>query len=81
MQVSLCFTACTFFKTLASGSDSRASGKAIDNISVSSRTSGSASSVGTHVRSRVCTPVSFSSTSSCDIVTGKKTILTSESDG
>ena len=74
------FTACTFFWILAGGRVSRASGKAIDNISVI-RTSGSANCVGTHVCSRVCTPVSFSSTSSHDGDIGKQTIFTSESDG
>ena len=61
----------------------------INNSSSTSGSRGSStsttSSISTggsaHVCSRVYTPVSFSSTISCDDVTGKKTILTSESDG
>ena len=46
------------------------------------RESGSGTSgVDTNICSRVCSPVSFSSTSSCDGDIGKQTILTSESDG
>ena len=42
---------------------------------------GGTTGIDTHVCSRVCSPVSFSSTSSCDVDIGKQTILTSESDG